>query len=119
MAELIDRAALLKALDYARTHNIGVRDAVKSVPIIDAEPVVRCKECKHCAMHQRYPLCKLGEEYTEPDAFCSRGQRRKRMDADAPERVGGSARTRIAVWDNRQERRRVLCRCRMHQNKAP
>ena len=45
MDELISRKALIKALDYARLHNIGVRDAVKSVPTVDAVKVVRCKDC--------------------------------------------------------------------------
>lgn len=45
MDELISQKALIKALDYARLHNIGVRDAVKSVPTVDAVKVVRCKDC--------------------------------------------------------------------------
>ena len=37
--DLISRAKLLEALDHARTHGIGVREAVKSVPAEDAEIV--------------------------------------------------------------------------------
>lgn len=100
MAELIDRAALLKALDYARTHNIGVRDAVKSVPIIDAEPVVHARwiptkdstgftrnTCSNCG--------RIVDTFTAISApYCHCGAR---MDADdllkptkhdAPERAG-------------------------------
>ena len=36
---LISRRALIKTLDHARLHGIGVRDAVKSVPDEDAEIV--------------------------------------------------------------------------------
>ena len=90
MAELIDRAALLKhEVESDRLKGVFLvvpKGFILDAPTVDAEPVVRCHECKHCAMHHRYPLCKLREEYTEPDAFCSSGQRRKRMDADAPER---------------------------------
>ena len=37
--DLISRSKLLAALDHARTHGIGVREAVKSVPTEDAEIV--------------------------------------------------------------------------------
>lgn len=80
MADLIDREALWQALDYARTHNIGVRDAVKSVPIIDAAPVVHAKwvvntddftpkkRCTNCGYNK--PM-KAGDGIEqEPEAFC-------------------------------------------------
>lgn len=104
MADLIDRAALLKALDYARTHNIGVRDAVKSVPIIDAEPVVHARwsmrpyspdgdpawggelVCSNCG--EGAPINYAEKQYES--AYCI--DCGARMDADAPERAGKDGR---------------------------
>ena len=56
---------------------------VTDAPIVDAVPVVRCKECKH---YKKYDdeiegvtwqgLCKNGEFFTDDLDFCSRGERK-------------------------------------------
>lgn len=94
MADLIDRAALLVALDYGRTHNIGVRQIVNDAPTIDAAPVVHayweghCDEdlnrgdwriCTACG-HDEWGKAEDGSNYCPA---CG-----ARMDADAPERAG-------------------------------
>lgn len=61
---------------------IGVDKAINDAPTIDAEPVVRCKECIHCAddWNGNQPMftCELGRcgESVMPNDFCSYGERR-------------------------------------------
>lgn len=58
-----------------------------SLPTIDAVPVVRCRECKHwtgVALGMRckwYSFPPNAWVYSQPDDFCSRGQR-KEVDHD-------------------------------------
>lgn len=51
MADLIDRAAALKALmPYAKSRMGDIFDAIDEIeaaPAVDAVEVVRCKDCKH------------------------------------------------------------------------
>lgn len=64
-------------------------DALQDTPTVDAEVVVRCKDCKH---YRNYPngLCYLHTEQktnargysgeavcVEPDDFCSYGERKE------------------------------------------
>lgn len=102
MADLIDRAALLKLFDerFDESHiqactrqtgktlwsgiNAGVnwgRNTVIEAPAVDAVEVVRCKDCKHS---RKYPWgsysCSFhdyeGEPHVEPNDFCNYGERR-------------------------------------------
>ena len=67
------------------------------VPIVDAEPVVRCKDCYYCATEKSfgkvYHYCEAFEQYAEgdligvslevnPDHFCSWGERREDVKID-------------------------------------
>ena len=60
---------------------------IKSMPTISAVPVVRCRECKHwtgVALGMRckwYSFPPNAWVYSQPDDFCSRGQR-KEVDHD-------------------------------------
>lgn len=45
----------------------------KKMPTIDAEPIVRCKDCKH--FDGSYPMCCRFEETIEPDGYCSFGEK--------------------------------------------
>ena len=53
-------------------------DEIDAQPTIDAEPIVRCKDCKH--FDGSYPMCCRFEETFEPDGYCSFGEK---IDEDA------------------------------------
>ena len=51
---------------------------LENAPTIDAVPVVRCRECvkhgtEYCPLMNHY----IGEDETDPDDFCSYGQRKE------------------------------------------
>lgn len=52
---------------------------VKTMPTIDAVPVVRCRECRHYKPEEYFSPCTLpqGLECAKPDDFCSYGQRKE------------------------------------------
>lgn len=62
----------------------GVRMAlsfIETAPTIDAVPVVRCKECKHCntdlAMGKWYGSCKIWNTHSVmADWYCVNGERK-------------------------------------------
>ena len=81
MTRLIDADALPKYTGYALSAD-EVAMAVENAPTIDAVPVVRCKDCKHCEYasnriptEQAWVCYKLGID-VEQDWFCSNGERR-------------------------------------------
>lgn len=85
---LIDADAFLERM--SRTDRFfGVVFDINDAPTVDAVPVIRCRECKHC---RNLPngLCYLYTEpydnergykgeavCVEPDDFCSCGERRQ------------------------------------------
>ena len=113
MADLIDRMRSLILLGaeckvhaaYNTQHDIavcsGISEAmciIKRAPTIDAEPVVRCKNCRHSSriaidISDRMRHCWSGRGRNNGDGFsrvngdgyCDDGER---MDADATERGG-------------------------------
>ena len=83
---LIDADAFLERMSHTDRF-FGVVFDINDAPTVDAVPVVRCRECKHC---RNLPngLCYLytepcdnergykGDEVcVEPDDFCSCGER--------------------------------------------
>ena len=84
MARMIDADALIKAMGvhtYMQTE--WTPATAWGVPIVDAEPVVRCKDCKH-NYHNMIPggeaehgCTKCIELPITADFFCSRGERRE------------------------------------------
>ena len=93
MARMIDADALIKAMGvhtYMQTE--WTHATAWGVPIVDAEPVVRCKDCYYCRKYNemwRFPkldvlLCTRlydgdGEEVSAED-YCSRGERKDETD---------------------------------------
>lgn len=84
---LIDADAFLERMSHTDRF-FGVVYDINDAPTVDAVPVVRCRECKHC---RNLPngLCYLYTEpydnergykgeavCVEPDDFCSCGERR-------------------------------------------
>lgn len=84
---LIDADAFLERMSHTDRF-FGVVFDINDAPTVDAVPVIRCRECKHC---RNLPngLCYLYTEpydnergykgeavCVEPDDFCSCGERR-------------------------------------------
>ena len=102
---LIDANALLAELDkfvnpMPDTNGLhflgGISTAITEIedaPTVDAVPVVRCKDCKHCTATSDGMVCECAlptkrmQDYyiygssilarVEADAFCSHGERRE------------------------------------------
>ncbi len=84
--EYIERGALLTELERLPHLERSAGSMIRSAPAADVVEVVRCKDCKHCAI--LYPSKMTGEEPKEiyscqieihgvrPDHFCSYGERR-------------------------------------------
>ena len=82
MARMIDADALIKAMGvhtYMQTE--WTPATAWGVPIVDAETVVRCKDCCHCIHNEffdTYHCWKFSwSTPTERDGFCLWGERRK------------------------------------------
>lgn len=73
---LIDADALIEG----RVCNDPVVIAVKCNPTIDAVPVVRCCDCKHCDIGTNYfeswCYCKAWRHSVDHTDFCSYGERK-------------------------------------------
>ena len=96
--QLIDTNALLnvrnvrKVTEYDEggwgvSYNAVPVEAVKAAHVIDAVPVVRCKECKHRGSSYSCPMRKLVmpfsgpgafEDCTEDDGYCHLGEKMER-----------------------------------------
>lgn len=80
--DLIERAYRLRLDDRER-----VAQMIESAPTVDAEPVVRCKDCKwnydtsvnHGNM---FPKCKFTDYVRTGDFYCAMGERREDGKAD-------------------------------------
>ena len=61
----------------------GIRKALRCIeqsPTVDAVPVVRCRECKHCDPenhHCDHHMSTAAPLRRKPDDFCSYGERRE------------------------------------------
>ena len=83
--DLISRSALI---EFARNHFGGEIDCndIARFPTVDAVPVVRCRECRHCAVcGNGLHVCKAYDLHllrTTPDGFCHRGAKKDGGAAD-------------------------------------
>ena len=84
--DLISRSALIERLKFKmqtddtfnKTKSCGLQSAIAQAdkaPAVDAVEVVRCKDCKFQGDEDDCPLLSLSA-YTEPDDFCSYGERK-------------------------------------------
>lgn len=93
---LIDADALLERervnpfVKMARGYGKGLLNAcmtylnvvVSNAPTVDAVPVVRCRDCKHCREKDMFGMkktleCLRIDGAVEPEHFCSYGERRE------------------------------------------
>ena len=55
-------------------------ELIEKAPTIDAVPVVRCRDCKHCDpenYHCDHPMGTAAPLRRKPDDFCSYGERKE------------------------------------------
>lgn len=92
MAEYIDREALMKFpiranhcdKEHANTHFINgiesVMEYAEQLPTVDAEVVVRCKDCKYLVNAtvnaNGFLICDVNDMEIAPDDYCSYGERK-------------------------------------------
>ena len=80
---LINREALLSYADLWAScgEHYTAEDVImmiKTAPTVDAVPVVRCRECKHCDpenYHCDHPMGTAAPLRRKPDDFCSYGEK--------------------------------------------
>ena len=62
---------------------LAVRSILHSAKTIDAVPVVRCRDCKHCDPenhHCDHPMSTAAPLSRKPEDFCSYGERKEGAD---------------------------------------
>lgn len=64
---------------YKEGWNDAIDTIMDETPTVDAEPVVRCKECKWFHVNKTAIWCEKerGLNYPQYDSFCSWGERRE------------------------------------------
>lgn len=71
---------LSKRVWYEREDEKQAVRIVKEFPTVDAVPVVRCKDCKHCFVdgdNVRFNVCELNHNRVQADDwFCADGERK-------------------------------------------
>lgn len=63
----------------------GIREDLYSLPVIDAVPVVRCKDCKYFVReleNGKHDCIDLNLPYCRPDDFCSYGVQKEATSTD-------------------------------------
>ncbi len=76
--------AFYKSIDDVVLHGgkiVPFQDIIQNAPTIDAVPMVRCKDCKHCntdwAMGKWYGSCKIWNTHSVmADWYCVNGERK-------------------------------------------
>ena len=79
---LID-ADVLNLLLGISDRDIYAKYMLDKMPTVDAVPVVRCRECKHCDpenYHCDHPMSTGAPLSRKPDDFCSYGEREEGAD---------------------------------------
>ena len=67
------------SIDYGM-FTLGIQQAVDEQPTVDAVPVIRCRECKHCDpenYHCDHPMSTSAPLSRKLDDFCSYGERKE------------------------------------------
>ena len=83
---LIDANALVSCIDECsqesrfRLYYGYAKSFIDDAPTIDAVPVIRCRECKHCDpenYHCDHPMSTAAPLSRKPEDFCSYGERKE------------------------------------------
>ena len=88
--ERFDKRIKWLRLDIHDQYSLGLyhgavtdKDLINEMPIVDAVPVVRCRECKHCDPENHHCDHHMGTATPlrrKPDDFCSYGERKEGVD---------------------------------------
>ena len=79
---LIDADAFLERMSkdplFPLVERYGLSSVIQHEPTVDAEPVIRCRDCKYLRLTGMVWKCKneLVMMLCEPDDFCSMGERK-------------------------------------------
>ncbi len=94
MNECVERERLLRRFNIDDMMNVNgtlisledARNTISNFPAADVAPVVRCKDCKHYRIFLKRDMCaknaqvldghEVGLTATNPDNFCSYGERK-------------------------------------------
>lgn len=84
MSEYINREELRAAMQHIYNdptcpmHTVAeIEQIIDCAPTVDAEVVVRCRDCKHCYKEDRRWWCMIHDDiYAEEDYFCASGERK-------------------------------------------
>ena len=88
MADVViiyDKGNELTQVSAIREYIERQRAFLDKFPTIDAVPVVRCRECKHCDpenYHCDHPMGTAAPLKRKPDDFCSYGERKEGANND-------------------------------------
>lgn len=80
MARLIEIENVIRVIDRYISDddtNLNTKLAITNIPKIEAEPVVRCKDCKFYWKNNRDSDGVVCLATPKDDAFCSEGERRE------------------------------------------
>ena len=80
---IYDKSNELTPVSEVREHIKRQKAFLDKFPTIDAVPVVRCRECKHCDPenhHCDHPMGTTAPLRRKPDDFCSYGDRKEGAD---------------------------------------
>jgi len=71
--DIVIKKPVLRVSEYPPTHSVEYRK------ILDWEPLVRCKDCKHWCIHKHLeiPWCRAMHIDRNAEDFCSDGERRE------------------------------------------
>ena len=88
--ERFDKRIEWLRLDVHDQYSLGLyhgavtdKDLINEMPIVDAVPVVRCRDCKHCDPENHHCDHHMGTATPlrrKPDDFCSYGERKEGVD---------------------------------------
>lgn len=77
---LIDADALCTYANNNKEKTIDANDIMR-FPIVDAVPVIRCKDCKHCDEGECWKYLGIYDVVSDMD-YCSRGERKEETECD-------------------------------------
>lgn len=79
---LVDADEIIKKANFQPLAPYILKRDVDNAPTIDAEPVVRCNDCKLYGSWTSCPYGALNGDYPPNDWYCADGERRKDNEAD-------------------------------------
>ena len=73
MAEYIERSAAIKAAKHAWAKGLEPSQYIEILPAVDAEVVVRCKDCYQSVVIGDVLYCTYWRKNTDENGYCHEG----------------------------------------------